>query len=182
MATENKYIENIFKTEEEIQNKITELAEKINEDYEGEELLLITVMKGGINFAADLQKRIALDCQVEYVRVKSYDTNGKFGKPEITSLNKIDAANKNIIFLEDLVDSGETIISLKEYYSEQNPKSIAVAATLGKPNRLELGVKEYYCWEEDPNGYLMGYGLDFTEKELFRNLPYIATIKKEYFE
>ncbi len=182
MKTEAKYIEKIFKTQEEIQNQVKVVAEKINKDFAGEKILLITVMKGGINFSADLQKSIEVDCEVEYIRAKSYDSTGKIGDVKITSLYDINVENKNIILVEDFVDSGDTISSLVSLYKKQNPKSISVAATLAKPTRkIDFDIDEYYCFEEDPNGYLMGYGLDFTEQELFRNLPYLAIIKKEYF-
>lgn len=161
-------------SEEKIAAAIGEIAEKINRDFEGKPLIFLVVLKGSMIFASDLVRKITLPCRMETVRARSY------GKGMVTSgtveLEFIpeDLEGKNIIIVEDIVDSGLTLKALIERLLKENPASVNVAALLSKPESRKADVPVKYCGIEIPPAFVVGYGLDYAE--FGRNLPGIYVL------
>lgn len=177
MRTENNYIEKIKYSEIEIQKRIKKLAKQINEDYkkENKEVVFIPILKGGLNFAYDLIKHLTFDLSIDFIKAKSYSRFGKIQSPEISYNQTIDIEQKHIVLVDDIVDTGETLLEIFNYLKKYNPLSIKIASIIIKPHNAKTKhIEKYFLWNENPSGFLMGYGLDFEEK--YRNLPYIATM------
>ncbi len=180
MGTENNIIESIKYTEEQIQGRIKELGKKISSDYD-EEVILIPILKGGLNFAYDLMKYIENDISIDLIKSKSYSLSRKITSPNITYNPSINIKGKDVILVDDFVDTGETLLKLYNHLMEYQPKSIKIAAVIIKPDNQKIEhIERYFLWNEDPGGFLVGYGLDYDEK--YRNIPYIGILKKELFE
>ncbi len=176
----NKDIESILFTEAEIKAKVKEIGEQITKDFAGKNVVLVGVLKGAFVFLSDLVRCIDLDCSVDFLTASSY------GKGAVTS-GKVTIAKdvggslegKDVIVVEDILDSGVTMTFLKKYLAERNPESISVCTLLDKPDRRITDVKADYFGFISPNEFLVGYGLDYAEK--YRNLPYIGILKPEIY-
>ena len=169
-------ISGVLITEEKLQNRIKELSKQIEEDYKGEEILALSVLKGATFFTVDLTKHIKNPVSFEFIELSSYgsgtESTGKIIlNKDITG--KIE--NKNILIIEDIIDTGITMQYLMEHIKEKNPNSIQVASLLSKPSRRKVEVPIKYCGFEIPNKFVVGYGMDYDEK--YRNLPYIGYIE-----
>ncbi len=176
MGTENNYLEEVIKTEKEINKMISKIAKVLNSRFKEDEVVVfVVVMKGGMNFAVDLSRKVKFDVKFDFITSKSYYLDKKVTDPLINFSPTISLKDKNVVVVDDFVDSGLTMIRITELLAIYNPKSISVAGIFGNPKRELTKFKEYYCWIEEPNGFLMGYGLDYDEK--YRNLPYIGIIK-----
>ena len=157
---------------------VKHLAKKIEKDYSkikhSQPLVVISVLKGAFIFTADLVREIKLPVQFEFVRISSYGTKKKSsGKIEAPLLLLPDLTDRDILIVEDIVDSGRTVHFLKEYFKAQfRPKSLKVACLLNKSARREVNIKADYIGFEVGDHFLVGYGLDNAEK--FRHLPYLA--------
>lgn len=153
-----------------IQKKVRELAKKISEDYNGEELVLIGVLKGGFVFLADLAREITIPVAIDFISVSSYGSSSKSsGVVRILKDIDIDISNKHLLLVEDLIDTGLTLSHLKELFSTRNPKSIKVCTILDKPSKRLIDLPVEYPGIEIPDKFVVGYGLDYAEK--YRNLP-----------
>ena len=161
-----------------IQEVVKKLAKKIEKDYSkakhSQSLVVISVLKGAFIFTADLIREVDLPVQLEFVRISSYGTKKvSSGKIEAPLLLLPDLTGRDILLVEDIVDSGRTIDFLKEYINDQfSPKSLKVACLLNKSAKREVNIKANYVGFEVGNHFLVGYGLDSAEK--FRHLPYLA--------
>ncbi len=176
MGTENNYLEEVIKSEKDINKMLNRLSKELNARFEEHELVtFVVVLKGGLHFANDLAKRVKFDVEFDFITSKSYFLEEKIHEPRISFSPTLSIRNKNIIIIDDYVDSGQTMIKITEMIGIYNPRSISVVGVYGNPRREKTKFKEYYGWEEDPEGFLMGYGLDYDEK--YRNLPYIGIIK-----
>ncbi len=161
-----------------LQERIQQLADEITEDYQGKKLTLICILKGSIYFFTDLSRRIKLDTELEFIRVSSY--NGENSTGEITL--KLDLDNpitgKDVIVIEDIIDTGRTLSYLLKYLSKQNPNSLKLCTLLDKPDRREVkDIKVDYTGFTIPNRFVIGYGLDLDEQ--YRNIPEIDCIIDE---
>jgi len=161
-----------------LQERIQQLADEITEDYQGKKLTLICILKGSIYFFTDLSRRIKLDTELEFIRVSSY--NGENSTGEITL--KLDLDNpitgKDVIVIEDIIDTGRTLSYLLKYLSKQNPNSLKLCTLLDKPERREVkDIKVDYTGFTIPNRFVIGYGLDLDEQ--YRNIPEIDCIIDE---
>ena len=153
-----------------IQKKVRELAKKISEDYNGEELVLIGVLKGGFVFLADLAREITIPVAIDFISVSSYGSSSKSsGVVRILKDIDIDIFNKHLLLVEDLIDTGLTLSHLKELFRTRNPKSIKVCTILDKPSKRLIDLPVEYPGIEIPDKFVVGYGLDYAEK--YRNLP-----------
>ena len=164
-----------------LRTRIKQLAAEITKDYEGETLTLICILKGSLYFFADLSRRINLDTELEFIRVSSYEGENTTGK--INMLLDLDKpiTNKNVIVVEDIIDTGKTLSYLLEYLQQQKPKSLRLCTLLDKPERRETEVHVDYVGFTIPNHFVIGYGLDLDQK--YRNLPEInCFIEKEQKE
>ena len=164
-------------SEKEIDNRILEIADRINKDYEGEELTLICVLKGGVMFMCDLAKRLNLNVRLDFMSVSSYgsQTKSSGGGKIIKDLDdSIDG--KNVLVVEDIIDSGNTLSYLIDILKKRGPKSIKLCTLLDKPSRREKKdvFVDYVCFEIEDK-FVVGYGLDYDQR--YRNLPYIGVME-----
>ncbi len=159
----------------EIAQKVKRLAQRISEDYAGKELIVIGVLKGGFIFMADLVRELTIPAQVDFVRLASYgsDTTSS-GAVRITKETELDIRNRDVLIVEDIIDSGLTIAYLLEHLKSFSPKSVKVCAFIDKIERREVQVPIDYTGLLVEHGFLVGYGLDFDEK--YRTLPAIYRI------
>ena len=163
--------------EKELDKRIEELASQIAKDYEGEEVIFCSVLKGAIFFTVDLMKHYKGDCEINFVRVSSYQGENSTGTITLKiPLKKEDIENKNIILVEDIVDTGRTFKYLVEYVKEFNPKSVKTCVLLDKKASRVVEFEPDYTAFPIDDLFVVGYGLDYDEK--LRNLPFVGYVKK----
>lgn len=161
--------------EEKIQEKIREIAKRIEEDYKGKEITLICILKGSTFFTVDLAKRINNDVKIEFIQVSSYGASTVGSENIELKLDlKESIEGKDVIIVEDIIDTGRTLSYLIEHLKGRNPNSLKLCTLLDKPERRIFDVKVDYTGFEIPDKFVIGYGLDYDE--LYRNLPYIGYI------
>lgn len=159
----------------EIRKKVKTLAQRISEDYAGKELIVIGVLKGGFIFLADLIRELTISVQVDFVRLASYGSNTtSSGTIRITKETELDIRDRDVLIVEDIIDSGVTIAYLLEHLKSSSPKSVKVCTFVDKTERREVQVPIDYAGLMAEHGFLVGYGLDFDEK--YRALPGIYRI------
>ena len=163
-------------SEEEVDKKIVELAEKINEEFKGEEVHLICILKGSVFFTCELAKRITLPVTIDFMQVSSYgDGTESSGRVRIAKDLDESVDGKNIIVIEDIIDSGRTLSYLMNLLKTRNPKSIKLCTLLDKPDRRVVEINVDYTGFVIPDEFVVGYGLDYAQK--YRNLPYIGVVE-----
>jgi len=173
-------IREVIFTEEEIQNRIRELGAEINKDYAGKSLLIIGVLKGCYVFLADLSRQIGLDCEIRFLTASSYGFSSvSSGKVNIDSNIDFSVEGKDVLIIEDILDSGITLTALRAFVAKHKPSSLKVCALLDKPERRQLPISIDYTGFICPNEFVVGYGLDYGER--YRNLPYVASLKPEVY-
>ena len=157
---------NVMLSEEEINARIAELGEQISRDYEGKEIFLICILKGASFFACELAKRITVPVNIDFMKVSSYG-GGTVSSGQVSIKMDVSEsiAGKEVLIVEDIIDSGNTLNLLPKILMERGPKSIRLCALLDKPDRREVDVKM---------DYVVGYGLDYDQR--YRNLPYIGEV------
>lgn len=166
----------IMLTEEEVDKKIKELGEKISSDYAGKQVHLVCVLKGGSFFMCELAKRITVPVSLDFMSVSSYGGDTKSsGVVRIVKDLDESIAGKDVIVIEDIVDSGRTLSYLLEMLSDRKPNSLRLCTLLDKPDRRVVDVNVDYTGFEIPDEFVVGYGLDYDQK--YRNLPYIGVVK-----
>lgn len=165
----------LMHSEEEVSKKIEEMARKISEDYAGKQMHLICILKGGVFFACELAKRITVPVSIDFMSVKSYgNETSSSGVVKITKDLDEPMEGKDVLVVEDIVDSGRTLFYLLEVLKKRNPKSIRLCTLLDKPSRREQEVEVDYIGFTIENEFVVGYGLDYMQK--YRNLPYIGIV------
>lgn len=176
-----KDIKEVLFNEEQIMDTVKEIAEKITKDYEGKNLLVVGVLKGSVIFTSDLIKNIKIPCEIDFMAVSSYG-NSSETSGIVRILKDLDHSieGKDILIVEDIVDSGVTLSYLLEYLRNRKANSVEIATLLTKPSRRKVELNVKYCGLEVPDEFLVGYGLDFSEK--YRNLPYIGILKEEIYK
>lgn len=173
-------IQQVLFTEEEINIKIREMAKKISYDYEGKELLVVGVLKGSVIFTAELVKRISIPCGMDFMAVSSYgDSSETTGVVRILKDLDHSVEGKDILIVEDIIDSGVTLNYLLNYLKARKARSIEIVSLLSKPERRKVDIDVKYLGFEVPDEFLVGYGLDYAEK--YRNLPFIGILKREVY-
>ena len=160
---------------DELQRRVAELGEEISRDYAGRDLLLIGVLKGAVFFLSDLMRHLEIDCEVDFMAVSSYGSSTD-SSGVVRILKDLDAPleGRNVLIVEDIVDSGLTLQYLMRTLAARNPASIEVCALLTKPERRKVETPARYVGFEIPDKFAIGYGLDYDER--YRNLPYVATL------
>lgn len=174
-------VEQVLIGGQEITNTLDCLAERINRDYNGEPLLLVVILKGSMVFAADLMRRLEMPVSIDFMQTSSYGagaTSGGF--INIKRDLDVDVKGKNVLIIEDIIDSGNTLHKLKELLRSRNPKSVRICTFLDKPERRVTDVEVEYVGVQIPDEFVVGYGLDFDER--YRNLPYIGILKRSVYE
>ena len=162
--------------EEEIQKRIAEVAEEIDRDYNGEEIVVISILKGAIFFTVDLVKKMKTPIQLEVMQVSSYSGTESTGELIVKKDLDHNIEGKNVLIVEDIIDTGTTLSYLKDYLASNNPKTLKIAVLADKVERRKAQVKlDYKCFEI-PDKFVVGYGFDVDEKG--RNIPYIGYIEE----
>jgi hypoxanthine phosphoribosyltransferase len=177
----NNDIKEILFSQEELNTKIKEVAAQINKDYEGKDVIFIGILKGSVMFMADLLKEIKIPCQMDFMAVSSYGNSAvTSGVVRILKDLDFEIRDRNIIIVEDIIDSGITLQYLMKYLKARKPKSIEIACLLNKPERRKADISVKYLGADVPDYFLVGYGLDYAEK--YRNLPFIGVLKEEIYK
>lgn len=167
----------VLLTEEEVNKKISEVAAQINKDYEGKEVHLICILKGGVSFTCELAKRLTIPVSLDFMSVSSYGSDTK-SSGVVKIIKDLDEPleGKNVIIVEDIIDSGRTLAYLIEVLKQRNPKNIELCTLLDKPERrVKKQVQVKYTCFTIPDEFVVGYGLDYDQK--YRNLPYIGVVE-----
>ena len=167
----------VLLTEEEVNKKISEVAAQINKDYEGKEVHLICILKGGVFFTCELAKRLTIPVSLDFMSVSSYGSGTK-SSGVVKIIKDLDEPleGKNVIIVEDIIDSGRTLAYLIEVLKQRNPKNIELCTLLDKPERrVKKQVQVKYTCFTIPDEFVVGYGLDYDQK--YRNLPYSGVVE-----
>ncbi len=174
-------IERILVSEKQLQEAVDKLADKINSDFKNEELILAIILKGSLVFASDLMRKLTMPLTVDFMQVSSYGV-GTVSKGFINIKKDLvsDIKGKNVLIIEDIIDSGNTLHKLKELLKERSPKSVSICTILDKPDRRVTPVEVEYSGIVIPDEFVVGYGLDYNE--YFRNLPYVGVLKRSIYE
>jgi len=162
--------------EEKIAQRINELAEQISKDYEGKQVHLICILKGSIVFSCDLAKRLTVPVTFDFMSVSSYG-NETVSSGRVRILKDLDESiqGKDVLIVEDIIDSGRTLAYLKDLLSSRGPASLNICTLLDKPDRRETEVEVKYVGFEIPDKFVIGYGLDYNQ--FYRNLPYVGVVE-----
>jgi hypoxanthine phosphoribosyltransferase len=168
-------VETVLIGQERLQERIRDLGDEISGDYHGRDLLLIGVLKGAVFFMADLMRRLTVPCEIDFMAISSYGAStDSSGVVRILKDLDINIENRDVLVVEDIIDSGLTLSYLMRNLEARSPSSLEVCALLTKPQRREIDVDVRYVGFEIPNRFVIGYGLDFAER--YRNLPYVAVL------
>lgn len=177
----NRDIDHILVSQQQLQDKISELGSQISRDYDGHELLLVSILKGSVVFMADLMRAITIPCAIDFMVVSSYGGSNT----TTTGLVKIvkdldqDLSGKDVLIVEDILDTGVTLSHLMPMLQMRNPRSVKICSILSKPSRRKADIEPDYMGFEVPDEFVVGYGLDYDEK--YRNLPYVGVLKPEVY-
>ena len=173
-------IQEVLFSEEQLKNRVREIAQQITADYQGKEIMLISVLRGSFVFMADLCRAIDLPCTLDFMAVSSYGKGTKSsGQVQITKDLSEDISDRHIIVVEDILDSGNTLSYLLQVLEARHPASIRLCTLLDKPDRRVKPVEVHYSGFTIPDAFVVGYGLDYAEK--YRNLPYIGILKPRVY-
>ena len=172
-------IEKILLSEYDIERIVADLAESINADFKNQEIILVGLLKGSVVFMSDLLRKIILPCKIDFIAASSYGSGTtSSGDVKITKDLSLDIKDKNVIIVEDIIDTGNTLERVLEILKDRNPKELRLCSFLSKPERREVNdIKIDYLGAEIPDVFIVGYGLDFDEK--YRNLPYLGVLNTE---
>ncbi|MCS6906843.1 MAG: hypoxanthine phosphoribosyltransferase [Anaerolineales bacterium] len=182
MQDYREFLDEILIDSETLQKRIAELGAEISRDYAGGEVHLICILRGGVLFLADLMRCITVPLTVDFMAVSSYGAGARqsTGQVRITLDLKSVIAGRDVLLVEDIVDSGYTIASVLKMLETRHPKSLRVCALLDKYERREVDVPIHYCGFRIPNKFVFGYGLDLDE--YYRNLPFIGTVNLALYQ
>ena len=175
METVKSAVGEILIDEEPLQARIAELGAEISSDYAGRDLLLVGVLKGAVFFLADLMRELTVPCEIDFMAISSYGA-GTDSSGVVRILKDLDMniAGRDVLVVEDIIDSGLTLSYLMRSLTARKPASLEVCTLLTKPERREVDVPVRYVGFEIPNKFVIGYGLDFDQR--YRNLPYVAVL------
>lgn len=173
-------ISEVILSEDDIQKITKELATRITKDYEGKSPLLVGLLKGSIMFMGDLIKRIDTHLEIDFMDVSSYSGTTSSGDVKILKDLNASVEGRHIIFVEDIIDTGLTLNSIIDLIQYRKAASVEIVTLLDKPANRKMDVDVKYVGTEIPDGFVVGYGLDYDEK--YRNLPYIGILKPEIYQ
>ena len=174
----NKAVKNVLISEQDMDVKVKELGKEISAKFDGEELVVISILKGALVFTADLIRELSADVVLDSMIVSSYGSGTtSSGKIKIVQDCREDLKDRNVLVVDDVIDSGNTLSQLCEFLQTREPKSLSTCVFLDKPSRRVVDFKPDYVGYEIPDAFVIGYGLDYDGK--YRQLPYVAEIKEE---
>lgn len=175
----HKDCERILCSGEEITEKAKEMGAQISKDYEGKDVLIVGLLKGSVPFMAELSKYITLDCEFDYMDVSSY--NGVHsGNLVLEKDLKTDVNGKDLILAEDILDTGKTLYTVRQFLLERGAASVEIATMLDKKEGRQFPIEAKYVAFDIPDEFVIGYGLDYNQK--YRNLPYVGVLKEEVYK
>lgn len=177
----DEHIDRILVSEEELREIVERIAHRIDDDYKDKSLLMLCILKGSIVFMGDLMKSLTIPCEIDCMKVSSYGSGTTSSKKIniLLDLHRKDLSEKDILIIEDIIDSGRTLSYLVEYLKLGGARSVKTVALLDKPSRREVDYTPDYCGLEIPDEFVVGYGLDYDEK--YRTLPYVGVLKREIY-
>ena len=173
-------IKEILLTKQEIDMMVHKIASSVNDDFRGEEVTAVVILKGSMMFAADLVRCLTVNVKLDFMQASSY--GGGVESSGVINIKKdleTDVKGKNVLIIEDIVDSGRTLSLLREEIEKRGAKKVAIASLLSKPSRRVVDVEVEYIGAEIPDEFVVGYGLDMDEK--YRQLDYIGILKPEIY-
>lgn len=174
-------VKDVLYSEKELDKKVKELGEIISRDYKDKNLVLIGILKGSVVFMTDLMKEITVPCSIEFMEVSSYGSDSKSsGVVRITKDLDSDIEGKDILIVEDIIDTGLTLSYLVKYLKNRGANSINIVCLLDKKETREVDIPVTYTGFEVPNEFIIGYGIDYAEK--YRNLPFVGSLKEEIYK
>lgn len=177
----NKDLESIVLTEEQIKSKVKEAARWLDERFAGKKPLAISVLKGSVMFFCDLVRAMETPVQIDFMTISSYGSSSKSsGIPKIVMDLAASVEGRDVILVEDIVDSGNTLVKLRELILGRGAKSFTVVSLFDKPSRRQVPVQADYSCYEIGDEFIVGYGLDYAQQ--YRSLPYIGILKREIYE
>ena len=173
-------MEKVLLSAEEIQEKVKELGAQISKDYEGKNLMLISILKGSIVSMSDLMRAITIHCKIDFMAVSSYGSSTKTsGVVRILKDLDIPLENYDVLIVEDILDSGMTLDYITKILNERHPNSIKICTLLDKPARRKIDIKADYVGFLVPDEFVVGYGLDYDER--YRNVPFVGVLRPEIY-
>jgi len=173
-------IAEVLVSEEAIRTKVAELGRRISDDYEGEELLLIGLLRGSIVFLSDLMRKLTIPVRLDFIGIQSYGLSTESGAVRLVMDLETDISGRHVLVVEDIVDTGKTLSYLVQNLKARQPASLRVCALLDKPDRRQVPIKVDYVGFEIPDKFVVGYGLDFAEG--YRNLPHVGVLKEHLYK
>ena len=177
----NDDIKKVLIDESELKSIVKRLGAEITADYKDKNVLLIGILKGSVIFMADLMREIDVHCNIDFMAVSSYGNGTESsGRVKINKDLDNDIQGKDIIIIEDILDSGKTLYYIRDILSARKPSSIKICTLFDKPERREADIKADYVGSLVPNEFIVGYGLDYSE--YYRNLPFIGVLKESVYE
>lgn len=175
-----KDIERVLISEEQIAQAVQKIAKQIEEDFEGKEVLFVGLLKGSVAFMADLIKAYTKACTIDFMAVSSYGAGTESsGRVNIIKDLSQPIDGKDIVIVEDIIDSGNTLSFIKAYFAAKNANSVKICTLLNKPERRVVNIDVDYIGYEIPDEFVVGYGLDYNEH--YRNLPYVGILKRSVY-
>jgi hypoxanthine phosphoribosyltransferase len=173
-------IAEVLVSEEQIRSRVAEMGNQISSDYAGQELLLIGLLRGAIVFLSDLMRAISIPVRLDFIGISSYGVSTESGAVRLVMDLETDIANRHVLVVEDIVDTGKTLSYLVENLKSRQPASLRVCALLDKPERRTVPIQVDYVGFEIPDKFVVGYGLDFAEG--YRNLPFVGVLKEPLYK
>ena len=176
------YVDEVLIPKESLQSRIAEMGVQISRDYAGQNLLLVCVLKGGVMFLSDLMRNVTIPHSIDFMAVSSYGTGVRASSGVVRILMDLssDIKDRNVLIVEDIIDTGQTLEYILRLLRARNPASLRVCCLLDKPTRREVPIPVDYLGFSIPDKYVFGYGLDLDE--FYRELPLIATLKPDMYD
>ena len=177
----NDDIKTVLVSEEQLKAKVAELGARISKDYEGKNLVLVSILKGSVVFMADLLRAVTIPCNIDFMVVSSYGGSNTTSSGLVKIIKDLDGdlSGKDVLIVEDILDTGITLSNLVPMLKMRHPNSVKICTILSKPSRRMADIEPDYCGFEVPDEFVVGYGLDYDEK--YRNLPYVGVLKPEVY-
>ncbi|MBX4261797.1 hypoxanthine phosphoribosyltransferase [Clostridium estertheticum] len=177
----NNDIKEVLYNEDQLRDKIRQMGEKVSKDYYGKDLILIGILKGSVIFMSDLLKEITIPCKMDFMAVSSYGNSTKTsGVVRILKDLDFEIQGKDVLIVEDIIDSGVTLKYLMKCLSARKPSSLEIICLLNKPERRKVDIEVKYVGFDVPDFFIVGFGMDYAER--YRNLPYIGILKDEIYK
>ena len=174
-------IKTVLVSEEQLKAKVAELGAQISRDYAGKNLVLVSILKGSVVFMADLMRAVSIPCNIDFMVVSSYGGSNTTTSGLVKIIKDLDGdlSGKDVLIVEDILDTGVTLSNLVPMLKMRNPNSVKICTILDKPSRRKAKIQPDYEGFQVPDEFVVGYGLDYDEK--YRNLPYVGVLKPEIY-